>query len=100
MLHCAIFPKRSDNVRRVVAVNVGNELSELLESSEPDDDERRRRFSPSIFTLVRNFSADFDLDFFVVGAADTAGAVTTGTGGSGGGLPLRRGSSNGRFFMI
>lgn len=38
-LHCAILPKRSDNVKRVVAVNEGNELSLLLESSEPDDED-------------------------------------------------------------
>lgn len=49
----AILPKRSDSVKRVVAVRVaGTEFSLLVDSSDEEGD--RRRDSPSILTRVRN----------------------------------------------
>lgn len=60
MLHCAILPNRSDNVRRVVAANVGKLFSLLLDSSESLESLSRSlpfslyfRFSPSILIFVR-----------------------------------------------
>lgn len=67
-LHCAILPKRSESVIRVVAVKRGSELSLLLDSSDPLDGERgrdRRFGSPSILTRARSFSALLSLWCFL-----------------------------------
>lgn len=93
-LHWAIFPKRSDSVNRVVAVNRGSELSLLEESSEPDDGDRGRRCfgSPSILTRARSFSEFFSLCFLLGGgAAASAGgcfACRTFAGRGSSGMPL------------
>lgn len=57
-LHWAILPNRSDSVSRVVAVNLGSELSLLEDSSDPDDGDRGRRClgSPSILTRARSYN--------------------------------------------
>lgn len=96
ILHCAIFPKRSDKVNRVVATIGDSDEVEL--SSDPDDSGEPVRFLVRSFLILVNNTGStvlsFFFDFFIIDGGAIPGTLITlpdgflGLGGGG----CRRGS--------